>query len=93
MKFVTILSFAVSALAVAVDVNKRDSPLSVKLEQSSDAGMKATVTNTGSSDVKVMKAGSLLDTSLIEKTQVFQNGELPPTHGSSMCLITLMKSC
>ena len=75
MKLLNLLSLATSVLAVAVNVNKRDDALSVSLETVSNTAVKATIKNTGSSSLKVFKAGSILDSNLVEKTEVFSGGE------------------
>ena len=75
MKLLTLASLASSALAVAIVANKRDEGLAVNLEKASDTGLKATITNTGASALKILKAGSILDTNLVEKTEVFSGGK------------------
>ena len=75
MKLLTLLSLVSSALAVAIVANKRDEALTVNIEKASDAGLKATVTNTGATAVKVLKVGSILDTNLVEKTEVYSGGK------------------
>lgn len=75
MKFSAILGFVVSALAVSIErLEKRDSPLAVKIESVGNSAVKASITNTGTSAVKVFKAGSILDTIPVEKTKVFSGG-------------------
>lgn len=47
MKFTTGISlFAAAASALSVDLNKRDSPLDVKLEMVGNTAVKASITNT-----------------------------------------------
>ncbi|TDZ67612.1 Neutral protease 2-like protein [Colletotrichum trifolii] len=76
MKLITGLSFfAALASAVVVDLNKRDSPLDVKIEAVGNSGVKASITNTGASDLKVFKTGSILDTLAVEKAEVFAGSE------------------
>ncbi|KAI8270846.1 Neutral protease 2 [Colletotrichum sp. SAR11_239] len=76
MKFLTGLScFAALASAVVVDLNKRDSPLDVKIETVGNSGVKASITNTGASDLKVFKTGSILDKLAVEKAEVFAGSE------------------
>ena len=72
MKLLNLLSLAASALAVAIENDKRDSAIAVKLEEASSTGVKATITNSGASAIKVLKSGSILDSSLVEKTEIFQ---------------------
>ncbi|KAH7063503.1 deuterolysin metalloprotease [Macrophomina phaseolina] len=71
MKFIASLSFVASlAAAVSVDVNKRDTPLDVKLEVVGNTGVKASITNTGSAPLKLFKTGTLLDEFPVEKLQI-----------------------
>ncbi|KAK1987057.1 metallo proteinase [Colletotrichum cereale] len=72
MKFLVGLScFAALASAAVVDLNKRDSPINVKIEAIGNTGVKASITNTGASDLKVLKTGSILDKLAVEKAEVF----------------------
>lgn len=68
MKAAVVLS-SLAALANAAAV-KRASPLQVKIEQVNNSEVKASITNTGSTSLKVLKAGSILDNSPIEKAQI-----------------------
>lgn len=75
MKFNAVLCFVASALAVSIDrLEKRDSPLAVKIESVGNSAVKASITNTGATAVKVFKAGSILDSIPVEKTKVFAGG-------------------
>ncbi|KAB2568594.1 Neutral protease 2-like protein [Lasiodiplodia theobromae] len=74
MKFFTGLSIATLATAVSavsLNLNKRDSPLDVKLEMVGNTEVKATVTNTGASALKLYKAGSFLDSAAVEKAEIY----------------------
>lgn len=76
MKFIAIASLVASALAVSIDrLEKRDSLLAVTIESVGNSAVKASVTNTGTSAVKVFKSGSIFDSVPVEKTQVFSGGE------------------
>ncbi|KAL1632544.1 hypothetical protein SLS58_011361, partial [Diplodia intermedia] len=71
MKFIAGLSFLASlAAAASVDVNKRDTPLDVKLELLGNTGVKASITNTGASALKLFKIGTLLDEQPVEKVEI-----------------------
>lgn len=74
MKFLTGLSLVASALAVRLDVTKRDSPLKVEIQSVGNSAVKAVVTNTGSEPIKLMKTGSILDQTAIEKAEIFSGG-------------------
>ncbi|KAI1745793.1 hypothetical protein F4680DRAFT_403254, partial [Xylaria scruposa] len=73
MKFLASATLLASvASAASIDNAKRDSPLDVKIEMIGNSGIKASVTNTGASDLKVFKTGTLLDTTATEKVKVYQ---------------------
>ncbi|KAI1434759.1 neutral protease 2-like protein [Xylaria sp. CBS 124048] len=61
-----------TSLAGAASLGKRDSPLDVHIEQVGNSGVKATITNSGSEDLKLLKTGSILDSAPVEKVRVFQ---------------------
>ncbi|EKG20509.1 Peptidase M35 deuterolysin [Macrophomina phaseolina MS6] len=74
MKFFTGLSIAAlasAASAVSLNLNKRDTPLDVKLEMVGNTEVKATVTNNGESAIKLFKTGSFLDTAAVEKVEIY----------------------
>ncbi|GAP92034.1 putative deuterolysin metalloprotease [Rosellinia necatrix] len=76
MKFAAGLScLATLASALVVDLDKRESPLDVKLEMIGNTEVKASITNTGSAPVKVFKTGSILDSRPVEKVKVFQGSK------------------
>ncbi|KAI1632752.1 neutral protease 2-like protein [Biscogniauxia mediterranea] len=73
MKFLASVSLlATAASAVSVGLNKRESPLDIKLQMIGNTGVKATITNTGSASLKVFKTGTFLDSAPVEKVKVFQ---------------------
>lgn len=74
MKFFTGLSLVASALAVRMDVTKRDSPLKVEIQSVGNSAVKAVITNTGSEPIKLMKTGSILDKTAVEKAEIFSGG-------------------
>lgn len=76
MKFsIGVSLLATLASAVSVDKAKRDaSPLDVKLEVVGNSGVKAVLTNTGESALKLFKTGSILDSAPVEKVEVFTSG-------------------
>lgn len=75
MKLLSCLSFfAALASAASIDLSKRQGPLEVKLERSGNTAVKASIRNTGASDLKILKTGSILDTVEVEKSQVFSGG-------------------
>ncbi|KAI2469071.1 Deuterolysin metalloprotease family-domain-containing protein [Annulohypoxylon bovei var. microspora] len=76
MKFTAGVSlFAALASAISVDLTKRDTPLDVKLEMVGNTAVKASITNTGASDLKVFKTGTFLDeNAATEKVAIYQGG-------------------
>ncbi|KAI4869879.1 Deuterolysin metalloprotease family-domain-containing protein [Hypoxylon rubiginosum] len=76
MKFSAGISlFAAVASAISVDLAKRDTPLDVKLEMVGNTAVKASITNTGATDLKVFKTGTFLDeNSATEKVAIYQGG-------------------
>jgi hypothetical protein len=74
MKFLACLSLLASALAVRLDVAKRDSPLKVEIQSVGNSAVKAVVTNTGSEPIRLMKTGSILDKAAVEKAEIFSGG-------------------
>ncbi|GME55872.1 peptidase m35 deuterolysin protein [Neofusicoccum parvum] len=72
MKFSASIALALAALAnaTALNLNKRESPLDVKLEMVGNTEVKATVTNTGASALKLYKTGTLLDKTAVEKVEI-----------------------
>lgn len=77
MKFQTLSVAALASLASAVSaaLDKRDSPLAVSLELTGNTAVKASIKNTGSSDLKLFKTGTFLDDSHVEKVEVFKAGD------------------
>lgn len=74
MKFQVLSVAALASLASAM-FDKRDSPLDVSLEVTGNTEVKATIKNTGSTDLKLFKTGTFLDDSHVEKVEVFKAGE------------------
>lgn len=73
MKFFSALMMA--AMAAAAPTEKRaPTPLDVKLELVGNSEVKATVTNNGKNDLKIMKTGTFLDTAAVEKVEVLSGG-------------------
>uniref|UniRef100_L2FA48 deuterolysin n=1 Tax=Colletotrichum fructicola (strain Nara gc5) TaxID=1213859 RepID=L2FA48_COLFN len=71
MKAATVVScLAALANGAAINLARRDaSPLDVKIEQVGNSELKATITNTGSSPLRVLKTGSILDDTPVERAQ------------------------
>ncbi|KAI5924433.1 neutral protease [Camillea tinctor] len=87
MKFLG--SFALLAsLASAASMGKRAEPLDVQLEMVGNSQIKATVTNTGAEDLKVLKSGTILDNAPIQKVQVFQGSSKVAFEGIRLRLST-----
>lgn len=74
MKFAAAAAaLATMASAATIPVGKPITPLDVKIEMVGNTGVKASITNTGSEDLKVFKTGSFLDKRPTEKVKVTQN--------------------
>ncbi|KAK3314168.1 Deuterolysin metalloprotease family-domain-containing protein [Apodospora peruviana] len=74
MKFLSVLAiFGSMAAAVSIDLNQRATPLSVNIEVVDNSNVKATITNTGKTALKVLKPGSILDSTAVEKSVVFSD--------------------
>lgn len=75
MKTVAIYSLLVAvAAAASVGVVRRSTPLDVRLVQKGNSGILASLTNTGSDDLKLLKTGTFLDENPVEKVQVYSGG-------------------
>lgn len=83
MKFLALAALASLASSISIELSKRESPLDVKLEMTGNTELKASVTNTGSEDLKVLKTGSFLDETAVEKVEVFQGSKFPRIHALS----------
>ncbi|KAF2719004.1 neutral protease 2-like protein [Polychaeton citri CBS 116435] len=83
MKFTlaSIVALAVTASATVVDLNKRDTPLEVKLAKTGNSKVKATVTNTGSISYKLLYKGTLLDNAPVDKLYVSSKQSKTPLDG------------
>lgn len=76
MKFLASVSLLASAAsAMSIQTGKRDTPLDVKLEVVGNTDIKATITNTGSTALKIFKTGSILDSNPVEKTSIFAGAD------------------
>lgn len=76
MKFIIGASLLASlASAASVDLAKRESPLDLTLELVGNTGVRASVTNSGSEPLRVLKTGSILDNLEVEKTEVFSGSD------------------
>lgn len=66
--------FATVATSAAVDLRRRDTPLDVRLVQTGNSGVHASLINIGPDDLKLFTAGTFLDENAVEKVQVFAGG-------------------
>lgn len=73
MKFqLSVAALAAVASAASVDVNKRDTPLSIKLESVGNSEVKIAVTNNGEKPLNLLSKGTFLDeVAPVEKVQVY----------------------
>lgn len=71
----SLAALAAYASATAINVNKRDSPLSVELTASGNSEVKVTVTNTGTKTLNLLSKGTFLDeVNPVEKVSVYSAG-------------------
>ena len=73
MKFqLSVAALAAVASAASVDVNKRDTPLSIRLESVGNSEVKIAVTNNGEKALNLLSKGTFLDeVAPVEKVQVY----------------------
>lgn len=76
MKSIIGLCLTTLALGARVNVQKRASPLEITIESVGNSGVKASLTNTGSEDLKLLKTGTILDSKAIEKAEIYSGSEL-----------------
>ncbi|KAJ4394663.1 hypothetical protein N0V93_003882 [Gnomoniopsis smithogilvyi] len=70
------MSMLVSVLAVSIpDNRRRDTPLEVTVESVENSALKASITNTGSEPLRLLKTGSILDSAAIERAEIFSGSE------------------
>lgn len=75
MKLLTLPAFSLLVNAISIDLTRRETPLEVQLEMVGNTAVKASITNAGSTALKVFKTGSILDSNAVEKVKVYQGGK------------------
>ncbi|KAJ8119130.1 hypothetical protein OPT61_g17 [Boeremia exigua] len=92
MKFqLSVAALAAIASAASVDVNKRDTPLSIKLESVGNSEVKIAVTNNGEKALNLLSKGTFLDeVAPVEKVQVYSaaGSKKVPFEGIKLRLLT-----
>ncbi|CAG9975641.1 unnamed protein product [Clonostachys byssicola] len=88
MKFVPFVALASMALAAPSSEKRDDSPLDIKIEMVGNSEVKATIVNTGSSSLKVLKTGSILDSAPVEKARVFKDSNALEFEGARLLIDT-----
>jgi deuterolysin len=79
----TVAALATYATAASVDVDKRDTPLSVKLVASGNSEVKVTVTNNGEKTLNLLSKGTFLDEKMpVEKVSIYSAGGSKFDHSS-----------
>ncbi|KAH8724075.1 Deuterolysin metalloprotease family-domain-containing protein [Phaeosphaeriaceae sp. PMI808] len=87
----SIAALATYATAASIDVNKRDTPLSVKLAASGNSEVKVTLTNNGQKTLNLLSKGTFLDeNNPVEKVSVYSAGGSTkvPFEGIKLRLLT-----
>ena len=69
-----VLAFAAMVAAAPSAENRGPSPFEVKLEMLGNSEIKATFTNKGNNRLKILRTGSILGNSSVEKAKVFSGG-------------------
>ncbi|KAF2452068.1 neutral protease 2-like protein [Karstenula rhodostoma CBS 690.94] len=70
----TLAALAASVTAVSVNLNKRESPLSIVLSKSGNTEVKVAVTNNGGKTLNLLSKGTFLDeVNPVEKVSVYSN--------------------
>jgi deuterolysin len=71
----SVAALASYATAASVDVNKRETPLSVKLAATGNSEVKVTVTNNGDKTLNLLSKGTFLDEHTpVEKVTMYSAG-------------------
>ena len=71
----SIAALASYATAASIDVNKRETPLSVQLSASGNTEVKVLVTNNGEKTVNLLSKGTFLDEqNPVEKVSIYSAG-------------------
>jgi hypothetical protein len=78
MKFSSIISLASLASAAPYFHSNEGSPdaLNVKLEMVGNSDVKASITNNGNAKLRLLRTGTILGNTPVEKVQVAQNGTI-----------------
>lgn len=72
MKLLAWLSMLVTVVAVSFQKDRRqDTLLRVAVESVGNSALKASITNTGSESLKILRTGSILDSRAVERAEVF----------------------
>lgn len=97
MKLLAGLALASMAVAAPLVEKRAPTPLNVSLEMQGNSKIKAVITNNGKSNLKLLKSGTFLDSTAVEKAQVYSGGkifalpnvggETMPTHGVQECTL------
>ncbi|KAI5464868.1 Deuterolysin metalloprotease family-domain-containing protein [Mariannaea sp. PMI_226] len=85
-----IASLAAAAPTPVVPTKEESVPvgLGVSLQMDGNSKVKAIVTNNGKNDLKVLKSGTFLDSSAVEKTQIFSGNNTVPFDGVRVSIHT-----
>lgn len=88
---ITLAALASYATAASVDVNKRETPLSVQLSAAGNSEVKVVVTNNGEKTVNLLSKGTFLDEqNPVEKVSIYSAGgsKQVPFEGIKIRLLT-----
>ena len=76
MKFLAGITFFGSmATGLSIHLTKRASPLSVEIGVVHNTNIEASITNNGEDAIKILKTGSIFDSTAVEKDSIFAGGK------------------
>ncbi|KAH7271016.1 hypothetical protein FSOLCH5_003887 [Fusarium solani] len=88
MKLLAGLALASMAVAAPLVEKRAPTPLNVSLEMQGNSKIKAVITNNGKSNLKLLKSGTFLDSTAVEKAQVYSGEKNIPFDGVRVALDT-----
>ncbi|KAM0421088.1 hypothetical protein ACHAPT_011159 [Fusarium lateritium] len=88
MKLLAGLALASMAIAAPLVEKRAPTPLDVQLEMQGNSKIKAVIKNNGKNNLKLLKSGTFLDSTAVEKAQVFSGEKNIPFDGVRVALDT-----
>ncbi|KAF4994997.1 hypothetical protein FDECE_12931 [Fusarium decemcellulare] len=88
MKLLAGLALASMAVAAPLVDKRAPTPLDVQLQMQGNSKVKAVISNKGKNNLKLLKVGTFLDSTAVEKAQVFSGEKTVPFDGVRISLDT-----